>query len=586
MKSVGLRVVAGRGPGIGAALAFLVAAMATAPGQEPPAFPVEINVAAGIPAGDWKPIWRFFGADEPNYATMKEGRRLLAELGALDRDGVFFRAHNLLTTGDGTPALKWGSTNAYTEDAEGRPVYNWTILDGIFDAYRQDGIRPYVEIGFMPQALSTHPKPYRHHWQPGGAYGGIGTGWSYPPTDYRKWAELVFQWARHSVARYGESEVARWYWEVWNEANLDAYWHGSPEDFFKLHDLAVDAVRRALPEARVGGPDCAGGGGEFMRRFLEHCASGTNYATGVRGTPIDFVSFHAKGRPEYADGRVRMGIAAQLKDIDSGFALVASIPELRNKPIVIGESDPDGCAACQGPQLGYRPGPLYASYTAACIAREGDMARLRGVDLEGALTWAFEFENQPYFSGQRVLATRGLDLPILNLFRMLSEMEGHRVAASSSGEVPLAAILAHGVRGLPDVGVRASESPGRLTVLIWHYHDDDVPGPDADVRLHVAGLPEAQAGVEMAHYRIDEGHSNAFSVWKRMGAPSDPSPAQYAQLRQAGQLAALTASPEQVPIQGGRAELRFALPRSGVSLLVFRWPSPERAALDSGTRAR
>ena len=118
--------------------------------------------------GEWKPIWRFFGADEPNYATLPNGRKLMAELGQLRTNEVFFRTHNLLTSGDGTPALKWGSTGVYTEDAEGNPVYHWTILDRIFDTYRACGVRPYVEIGFMPEALSIKPEPYQHHWTPTG----------------------------------------------------------------------------------------------------------------------------------------------------------------------------------------------------------------------------------------------------------------------------------------------------------------------------------------------------------------------------------------------------------------------------------
>src|SRR6185295_19777063 len=106
-----------------------------------------------------KPIWRFFGADEPNYATMKNGRKLMKELGSLGTPQVYFRTHNLLTSGDGTPALKWGSTNAYTEDAQGNPKYDWTILDPIFDTYLKNGVRPYVQIGFMPEALSVKPQP-------------------------------------------------------------------------------------------------------------------------------------------------------------------------------------------------------------------------------------------------------------------------------------------------------------------------------------------------------------------------------------------------------------------------------------------
>jgi xylan 1,4-beta-xylosidase len=553
------------------AQALVVPSALAAPAEAPltASFPVQISVEANRSIGEFKPIWRFFGADEPNYATMKDGQRLMEEIGALRPGAVYFRAHNLLTSGDGTPALKWGSTNAYTEDALGRPVYDWTILDRIFDTYLASGVRPYVEVGFMPEALSVRPRPYQHQWRPG--HGDIGTGWAYPPTDYGKWSELVYQWAKHCVERYGEAEVSQWYWETWNEANGSSYWHASPEEFYKLHDYAVTAIRRALPSARVGGPDCAGSGGPFMVHFLDHCLNGTNYATGRHGTPVDFIAFHAKGRPEYVDKHVRMGIAAQLKDMEQGFDLVAAVPQLKDKPIVIGESDPDGCAACVGPQLGYRPSSLYASYTTACLAREQDLADLRGANLEGALTWAFEFEDQPFFAGQRVLASAGIDLPVLNAFRMFSRMDHTRVQAISSGQVALAEIVERGVRERPDVGVVATTGPGRLDILVWHYHDDDVPGPDADVELRVGGLPTS-AAVQLRHFRIDEDHSNAFAAWRRMGSPSAPDAAQYAALRRAGELTPLAEASIAVTAPDGKANLHFALPRQAVSLLEFRWP--------------
>src|SRR5688572_27019115 len=147
------------------------------------AFPVQIRVDAAKPRGELKPIWRFFGADEPNYAYMKDGSKLLGELGELSPRNVYFRAHNMLTTGDGTPALKWGSTNAYTEDAGGRPIYDWTITDRIFDAYLTRGVRPYAQIGFMPKALSTKPEPYEHKWTPKAKYDEIYRGWAYPSKD-------------------------------------------------------------------------------------------------------------------------------------------------------------------------------------------------------------------------------------------------------------------------------------------------------------------------------------------------------------------------------------------------------------------
>src|SRR5262245_30704322 len=431
-------------------------------------FPVAIRVDASKPQGDLRPIWRFFGADQPNYAYMKDGQKLLAELGELKPRAIYFRTHNFLTSGDGTPALKWGSTGAYSEDKNGNPVYNWTIVDRIFDAYLKRGVKPYAQIGFMPRELSQKPEPYQNRWKPGDRCDAIYTGWTYPPRDYTKCAELVFHCTRHCVERYGRAEVETWYWQVWNEPNI-GYFRGTPQEFRRLHDVAIDAVRRALPTARVGGPDTAGGG-RYLREVLEHCLRGKNHATGEKGTPVALVSFHGKGYPRFGEGQVRMWIANELRSSDDNLRIIASCPEPKGRPIVIGESDPDGCAACQGPQLGYRNTTMYSSYTAASFARKHDLAEKHGVSLEGALTWAFEFEDQPPFAGFRVMASNGIDLPVLNVFRMFAKMTGKRVAAESDGAVPLDVIVKGGVRDKPDVAALASLDAGKLCVLVWHYH--------------------------------------------------------------------------------------------------------------------
>ena len=538
--------------------------LAQAPTQP---FPVTIRVDASKPVGELRPIWRYFGGDEPNYSYMKDGRRLLGELGKVDPRGAYFRTHNLLNTGDGTPALKWGSTNVYTEDASGNPVYDWTIVDRIFDTCVARNVRPFAQIGFMPQVMSTRPEPYQHEWRPGRPYGEIVTGWAYPPKDYEKWRELCFRWAKHCVERYGREEVERWYWEVWNEAD-GAYWKGTPQEWRRLHDYAVDGVRRALPTARVGGPHAANSSSRFFRDFLEHVVRGKNEATGGTGTPTDFVAFHAKGAPSFVDGHVRMGIANQLRAINKGFEVVASFPELKGKPIVIGESDPDGCAACQGPQLGYRNGTMYSSYTAASFARKFLLADRHGVNLEGALTWAFEFEDQPYFAGQRVLGSNGIDLPVINVFRMFGKMSGSRVAVESTGAISLDQVLKDGVRGTPDVSALASAGDGKVFVLAWHYHDDDLPGPDAVVDLQVAGMAPGAGDVRVTQYRIDDTHSNAYSVWKRMGAPPAPTPAQYDQIQQSGRLTA-TGPAMTVKAVDGTATVQTFLPRQAVALIVI-----------------
>jgi len=506
---------------------------------------------------------------------MKDGRKLLSELAALSPVPVYVRAHNLLTTGDGTPALKWGSTNAYTEDAAGGPRYDWTIVDRIFDAYLERGMKPLVEIGFMPEALSVKPQPYRHTFTPGSTYGTIFTGWAYPPKDYAKWRDLVSEWVKHSVQKYGRREVESWWWEVWNEPDI-GYWHGTPEEYLKLYDYAADGLKRALPTARIGGPHVTGPGSErsqaFLRNFLEHCVRGRNFATGSTGAPLDYVGFHAKGSPSVTDaGYVRMGISNQLKSIATGFAIVASFPELRNTPIVIGESDPEGCAACPArvyPQNAYRNGTMYSSYTAAQLARTYELAALHKVNLLGAVTWAFEFEGQPYFDGFRDLATNGIDKPVLNVFRMLGRMRGDFVATTSSGALTLDGIRDTGARERPDINAMATRDNRSVAVLVWNYHDDDVKAESAAIDLAVAGVPVRSVTVE--HYRIDAEHSNAYEAWKRIGSPQSPSPEQYAQLEKAGQLEMLGA-PERLDARDGSVRISFTLPRQGVSLLTLTW---------------
>jgi xylan 1,4-beta-xylosidase len=534
--------------------------------------PVTIRVDAGKPVGELTPIWRFFGADEPNYAYLKNGKKLLSELGQLGEPQVYFRAHHLLTSGDGSYALKWGSTSAYKEDTNGRPVYDWTINDRIFDTYLERGIKPYVEIGFMPEALTTHPQNYPHH-PPVNERADVEGGQSYPPKDYAKWDELLFQWVNHCVEKYGRAEVEKWYWEVWNEPNI-SYWHGSRKDYFKLYDYAVDGVRRALPTARVGGPETAGGpGGNFLREFLAHCDHGTNYVSGQIGSPLDFISFHAKGSPVFTNDHVRMGMASQFRNMDDAFAVIASFPRYQNTPIVIGESDPEGCAACREPRDAYRNGTMYSSYTAASFPRIYELAEKHGVNIEGALTWAFEFEDQPPFAGFRQLASDGLDLPVLNVFRMFGKMSGQRLAVTSSAGLNAEIIRTRNVRHQPDISALASLDKNQLAVLVWYYHDDDLQGPAAAIDLRLTGLPLNRGRATLTQYRIDADHSNAYAAWLRMGSPSPLSPEQYAQLEQAGKLAEL-GEPQTITVDQSATAIPLSLPRQGVALLVVDWQTP------------
>jgi xylan 1,4-beta-xylosidase len=128
--------------------------------------PVTIQVDASKPVGEMNPFWAYFGYDEPNYTTRENGRKLLTELQQLSPVPVYVRAHNLLTSKGNSagPDLKWGFTDAYKEDANGKPIYNWVTVDSIIDTYIERGMKPLMEVGFMPKDLSTKPEPYEHTW--------------------------------------------------------------------------------------------------------------------------------------------------------------------------------------------------------------------------------------------------------------------------------------------------------------------------------------------------------------------------------------------------------------------------------------
>ena len=553
------------------ALSLLSFAVRTCRSQET-AQRIVIKVHADQPDGSMIPIWNYFGYDEPNYTYAPNGRKLLGELAALSPVPVYIRTHNLLTTGDGSASLKWGSTNVYTEDAAGEPAYSWQILDRIFDTFHDAGIKPLVEIGFMPEALSTHPQPYRHTFPQGSVF----TGWAYPPKDYQKWSELVFQFVRHLRERYGNAEVKTWLWEVWNEPDI-GYWQGTPEEFFKLYDFSVDAVLRALPEARIGGPDSTGPANpkaaEFLRNFLDHSARQKNYVTGKTGSRLDFIAFHPKGSPVWQSDHVVMGIAHQLASIEAGFKIVKSFPEWRDTPIILGESDPEGCAACSArsnPQNGYRNGALYAAYTAEALNTTYALAAREQIHLAGSVSWSFEFEDQPYFEGFRELGTNGVDKPVLNAFRMFGLLGTERIRVSSTGALPVEQVVASGVRQQSDISAMATRKNHEIEILIWNYHDQDVDFPAAPVDLSVAGLPDSVHLALLEHFRIDAHHSNSFTAWKQMGSPQSPSPEQVEQLQSGGQLQLLT-SPAWIPIDHGETHLQFTLPRQGLSLVRINW---------------
>jgi xylan 1,4-beta-xylosidase len=306
---------------------------------------------------------------------------------------------------------------------------------------------------------------------------------------------------------------------------------------------------------------------------LKHCQSGANYVTNTIGSPLDFIAFHAKGSPDFRNGYVRMNMGRQLRDISNGFNTVASYPEFKNLPIIIGESDPEGCAACgmaTNPENAYRNGTLYSSYTAASFARKYLLADSIGINFKGAVSWSFEFENQPWFYGYRDLATNGVDKPVLNVFRMFGKMKGQRVAVTSSSMYPLNIVVDSSVRrNHTDIGALAAKDKSGSTVMIWNYHDEDQNlNETSSIEVSMTAIPANK--VNVTEYRIDQEHSNAYTVWKKMGSPQNPTAAQIKELESAGQLHTIGKS-KMLKVKSGQLNISVSLPRQGVSLLEVIW---------------
>ena len=192
------------------AITLICAVAMHAMAQAPASNSVSIQVDLAKSEGPYTPIYSWFGYDESNYTTMKYGKQLLTELHDLSPVPVYIRAHHLLTSGNGVAELKWSSSNVFTLDANGKPVYDFTITDQTFDEFQRAGVRPMVELGFMPKDLAATVQgisEYQIHY-PGSTISGASNN---PPKDYAVWGELVRKYTEHLVQRYGKDKVSTWY---------------------------------------------------------------------------------------------------------------------------------------------------------------------------------------------------------------------------------------------------------------------------------------------------------------------------------------------------------------------------------------
>ncbi|NLI61608.1 MAG: hypothetical protein GX375_09315 [Clostridiales bacterium] len=534
-----------------------------------------------VDAGDWKGElahnWNYIGTDECNYIHEPEGEALLAEFGRFAEKPYYVRPHHLFCTGNKRGTPKWGSTNLYTEDEEGNPIYDFEIFDKISDTILKTGCKPFVELGFMP--IDLVDKSFLEEsnpWNRQSIYQRYG--WACPPKDYNRWRELIATVVGHLVDRYGAKEVETWYFELWNEPDLDYYWKGSIEEFCKLYDYTVAGIVDVLPSAYIGGPATTGPleGGKsatFLDAFLSHCRNGNNYVTNEIGSRLDFITFHVKGGGFPFNLRPQKGapsVQSMIKQLSLGLDIIEKY-DYQGLEVVLSEADPDGWAAGgmhDNINLYFRNTSYYASFVASSFNHMQKLAEKRGFDVR-PLTWAFVFPGERCFEGTRAFQTQGIDKPVLNMFRMYALMGDKKIGFTSDRSLDMTSSADPFRKGVvPEVdGFAAMSGHKSVDVLIYCHHDDwwNVKG-ECSIKLDVSNIPFLSKKAKVVHYRIDNEFSNACSLWNSLGRPYYPSPGQMEQLKARDGLEMLW-PPQVMEIVDGSMVLDFDLPVHGISLI-------------------
>ena len=532
---------------------------------------VNVQVNAGSAKKTLIHNWRYIGYDECNYTHTPQGKELLDSFGKLEDAPYFVRAHHLLCTGNCHGTYKWGSTNAYTEDKDGNPIYRWDVIDSILEAILHSHNKPFVELGFMPLDL-LDPAVFQNvdNWSRYSFY--VNKGHTYPPKDYGKWHDLVCALAEHAVGKYGKQEVLTWYWELWNEPDISYYWNGTIDDYCKLYDYTSAALHSVLPEAKLGGPATTGPEPgtyalRFLEEFLEHCQEGKNYVTGQKGSRLDFVTFHVKGGGYYfqIDAEKKTpSVKLLTKRLKVGLEAIKN-HGYQGLEIVLSEADPDGWAAggsYDNSNHNFRNTEYYASYIAAAYHQINKIAQSMRMDVR-PLAWAFLFIGERCFEGTRAFSTQGIKKASFNMFRVFSKLGKQELALQSSQEQDS---LAEGYPAEgPEVSGTAAYGENSVQVMLYSHHDDWDIAQKLNIALNVSGLPFSGM-MRIKHYRIDAEHSNAYAEWKRQNKPDYPDEKQFAAIKARDGLELF--EPEQTKeVRKGSLALEFLMPAHAVSLI-------------------
>ena len=380
----------------------------------------------------------------------------------------------------------------YSEDASGQAVYNFSYVDQIYDGLLNAGVKPFVELSFTPRKLSVDPPTLHPFW-----YKPIVS----PPRNFDRWEELVYRFTRHLVDRYGINEVASWYFEIWNEPNID-FWDGHPkeETYYELYDHAARAIKRVSPRLRVGGPATAQAA--WVGRFIRHCAD--------KDVPFDFVSTHVYGNDTAQDvfgtkqsiPRNQLVCRAARKVHDE--VKNSPRPEV---PIIWSEYNASYKNEVEVTDSAFM-GPWLADTIRQCDGM---------VEMMSYWTFSDVFDEQgpiqqPFYGGFGIISAGGVPKPAFNAFRLLHRLGAQRISVAS------------------DSALATSRSDGSLAIALWNLTQPGKSGPEKQVTLKITGLTGKR---RIMVQQIDETHGSFWPTYEKMGKPRYPTQEQYRQLREA-----------------------------------------------------
>ena len=471
-----------------------------------------IIIDAQAPSHAFPHFWeRAFGSGRA-ILSLRESYR--EDLRAVKRatDFDYIRFHAILDDEVGLYNAKPGAS----------PSYNFSYIDQIYDGLLANGVRPYVELSFMPQALASTPKQQGFWYRP----------YIAPPKDWGLWQDMIRNLASHLVARYGIDEVSKWYFEVWNEPNID-FWAGEPRQasYFTLYDRTAQALKSVTPRVRVGGPSTAQAA--WVSEFIRHCVD-TN-------APLDFVSTHVYANDTAEDvlgtheqvSRLEMVVRAVKKIHDEVKA--SARPDL---PVFFSEYN---ASYMNKPEV--TDSAFMGPWLASTIGRSDGL-----VDILAYWCFSDVFEEQgvvkrPFYGGYGLVAAGGIPKASFNAFALLHRLGTERITVDS------------------DSVLATRRQDGALVIAAWNYAP---PGETGRARQLTLGLRDLRATRYASIFRLDDEHGSALAAWEAMGKPDFPSREQQQLLREASRLPA----PEIRRLSSsGDLSLTLSLPAHGLALI-------------------